>query len=259
MNPSKKRIVSIDILKVLAVFIVLNSHMDICYGPYSFLATGGAIGDALFFFCSGFMLFRGPDMRLDNFMKRRVARIYPTMFVVASLATLCFGRRDDMVTILLHGGVWFVSCIMIYYVVIWMVKTYLRQYMKWVWAGLVAIIIVSFYVLFDAAPQIYGATYFKWIFFFCFMLQGAIVGGHPERYRCSRRSILKLLGCIVLWYGFLWMTTQSHPFQMLSYLSILPLLGISYYCYEVCCSSMWERLYARRGWGQLIYILGGYH
>lgn len=55
----KNRIISIDILKVFAVFLVMNSHMELCYGEYGFLATGGAIGDALFFFCSGFTLLMG--------------------------------------------------------------------------------------------------------------------------------------------------------------------------------------------------------
>lgn len=47
------RNVSIDILKCLAAIIITNSHMDILYPCCKALATGGAIGDALFFFCSG--------------------------------------------------------------------------------------------------------------------------------------------------------------------------------------------------------------
>lgn len=31
--------------------------MELLYGKYNALATGGAIGDVLFFFCSGFTLF----------------------------------------------------------------------------------------------------------------------------------------------------------------------------------------------------------
>lgn len=116
------RIISIDILKVMAVLCVLNSHMEICYGNYSFLATGGAIGDALFFFCSGFMLFRGKSLRFDNFIKRRISRIYPTVFIVAIVGTLLFGKSDNIVSIILYGGGWFVSCIMIYYALIWLVK-----------------------------------------------------------------------------------------------------------------------------------------
>ena len=37
----KNRDVSIDIMKCLAVILVMNSHMDLLYGKYSGLATGG--------------------------------------------------------------------------------------------------------------------------------------------------------------------------------------------------------------------------
>ena len=55
----KQRDLSIDILKFIAVIAITNSHMELLYGKYSVLATGGAIGDVLFFFASGFTLFRG--------------------------------------------------------------------------------------------------------------------------------------------------------------------------------------------------------
>lgn len=45
----KKRDISIDILKCIATVIITNSHMEQLYGDYAVFATGGAIGDALFF------------------------------------------------------------------------------------------------------------------------------------------------------------------------------------------------------------------
>ena len=48
----KQRDISIDIVKFFAVFLIINSHADIMYARYASLATGGAIGDALFLFCS---------------------------------------------------------------------------------------------------------------------------------------------------------------------------------------------------------------
>lgn len=52
----KQRNIGIDILKCFAVIVITN-YMDILYPKFGALATGGAIGDALFFFCSGFTLF----------------------------------------------------------------------------------------------------------------------------------------------------------------------------------------------------------
>lgn len=39
----KERDYSIDILKFLAVFLIINSHMDALYVKYRMLATGGQL------------------------------------------------------------------------------------------------------------------------------------------------------------------------------------------------------------------------
>lgn len=260
MKPAaKQRIIAIDILKMLAVFVVLNSHMELCYGEYSTLATGGAIGDALFFFCSGFMLFRGPDLRFDNYMKRRIARIYPTVFVVAIVGALLFGHRKDIVSIILSGGGWFVSCIMIYYAVLWGVKRYCRNVMWLVWVVVAAVILVWFYGFFDVHGKtgIYGETYFKWAAYFIFMLQGAVMGAEPARYSYDRFVIPKLLGCIAVWYAAMYACGVSALARELQVFSLLPLVGVSYYFYLLCCAPWWQKLYGHRVWGQVIFIIGG--
>lgn len=84
MGNIKERDFSIDVLKFLAVFLIINSHMDILYTNYKFLATGGAIGDTLFLFCSGYtLLLNKQNIRFDNWYKRRINRIYPSVIVCA--------------------------------------------------------------------------------------------------------------------------------------------------------------------------------
>lgn len=80
----KQRNIGIDILKCFAAIVITNSHMDILYPKFGALATGGAIGDALFFFCSGFTLFLGRMGRFDNWYKRRINRIYPNSFCMGN-------------------------------------------------------------------------------------------------------------------------------------------------------------------------------
>lgn len=55
----KDRDYSVDVIKFFAVILIINSHADIMYPSWKLLATGGAIGDCLFLFCSGFTLFMG--------------------------------------------------------------------------------------------------------------------------------------------------------------------------------------------------------
>lgn len=57
---NEKRNISLDVLKFIAAIMITNSHLGSQYGQYSTLATGGYLGDALFFFCSGFALFLKP-------------------------------------------------------------------------------------------------------------------------------------------------------------------------------------------------------
>ena len=100
----KERNLSIELFKFLAVVLVINSHMELLYGKYSFLATGGAIGDCMFFFASGFTLFLGRGGRFDNWYKRRIRRIYPSLVGWALLLPVFSGRGltvDDLVM----GGV----------------------------------------------------------------------------------------------------------------------------------------------------------
>jgi peptidoglycan/LPS O-acetylase OafA/YrhL len=63
---TNQRNISIDILRFFAILLITNSHMEIMYVKFPILATGGVIGNSLFFFCSGFTLFSGRMERFDN-------------------------------------------------------------------------------------------------------------------------------------------------------------------------------------------------
>lgn len=88
----KDRDYSIDILKFLAVFLIINSYMDALYVKYSMLVTGGAIGDTLFLFASCYtLLLSKRKLSFDNWYKRRISRIYPSVFVCVVIGTLFMG------------------------------------------------------------------------------------------------------------------------------------------------------------------------
>jgi peptidoglycan/LPS O-acetylase OafA/YrhL len=56
MKDKSQRDAAIDILRFFAVFFITWSHFDLPLGKYGALATGGAFGDTLFFFISGYTL-----------------------------------------------------------------------------------------------------------------------------------------------------------------------------------------------------------
>lgn len=109
MEKLKKRDYSIDILKFFAVFLIINSHMDICYPKFSILATGGAIGDCLFLFASGYTLFWKQPTRFDNWYKRRINRIYPSVIMCALVGALVTWSSN--IPVLKFGGGVNLSCL----------------------------------------------------------------------------------------------------------------------------------------------------
>ncbi|MCD8289910.1 MAG: acyltransferase [Prevotella sp.] len=123
----ENRNIGIDILKCAAAIFITNSHMDLLYAKYSELATGGALGDSLFFFCSGFALFMKPSQRVgndfSNWYKKRINRIYPTILAIAIIKCLFANYNANIINILLYGGGWFCTCIMVYYIFVYQIVT----------------------------------------------------------------------------------------------------------------------------------------
>lgn len=64
---------AIVLFKFFAALLITYSHMGLLFPKFGGLVTGGAIGDGLFFFCSGFTLFLGRDGGFLNWYKRRVS------------------------------------------------------------------------------------------------------------------------------------------------------------------------------------------
>lgn len=258
MNNLKKRDIGIDVLKCIAAILITNSHMDILY-PNDIFATGGSIGNSLFFFASGFVLFLKPMGRFDNWYKKRINRIYPPVFAWAIVSTLFLDSHDDIIHIILYGGQWFVSCIMIYYVVIYFINQYMRDYLKLAWV-ISSLIVVVWYVLLDKLNgyDMNGTTYFKWGYYFLFMLMGAMIGGAGKQLRYRFGSdMLKLIGCVVLFYAILFGRQQYEILHQLQILALLPLLGATYYFYKVAKSNLLKQIYQHKIWGAIIKIIGG--
>lgn len=149
------RNIALDILKFFAVVLITNSHFDNQYVYAKGLATGGAIGDALFFFISGYSLFLGRVGRFDNWYKRRIRRIYPSVFSLAILTSMLHLSGYDMFHVLLYGGEWFVSCIMLYYIVLYFIRRYFVERLNCCYVAVAIILLVWYIGFYDQNNYIY--------------------------------------------------------------------------------------------------------
>ncbi len=255
----KQRNIGIDVLKCIAAILITNSHMDILYHPYETLATGGAIGDVLFFFCSGFTLFLKPMNNFFNYYKKRINRIYPTVFAWAILNTLLFNKDDNIVNVIIYGGGWFVTCIMIYYAILFVInKTMLNRIYL---VGCISLVIVLVWYSLLNRPydyNMYGRTYFKWGFYFFFILFGAYLGYSQRKLKYNLKyDFVKLAFCTVIFYVILFSTKKSAFMNQIQIVSLIPLLGITFYFYKVANSNIAIKLYNGKISGSVIKTIGG--
>lgn len=76
--------IELSTLRILAVLLIVNSHLHLFY-EYKYLATGGAIGNAIFFFISGIGLSYSLAKNKINYftwVKKRYLRIYPKLIII---------------------------------------------------------------------------------------------------------------------------------------------------------------------------------
>lgn len=241
MNNIKERDFSIDILKFLAVFFIINSHMDTLYTNYKMLATGGSIGDTLFLFCSGYtLLLNKNSMRFDKFSM----------------------QPDIHITTL--GGGEFVIAIMIYYILIYFIKVYAVNKIPLILAGVLFVSLVIYILFFPYKTEtgekgLYGiTTLYRWIPYFAFMLIGAYVGMKRKTMVYNPMSdFIKMISCLFVFYGVQYSAKINPIIAPYQIITLLPLVGIVFYFYKWCNAGFWGKVYQNKRCHAVIMTISG--
>lgn len=260
-----KRDKGIDFLMFIAILMVVNSHLEEMYvGATKLLATGGVLGDALFFFCSGYKLFLGKMERFDNWYKRRIVRIYPSVVVFDILAVLILALPLTPVTLfdgwVKTGGYWFIKCIMVHYIALYLIGKYLRSYVKYVmsalWIGLVCWWCLCYTPIF--AMGLFGNSKYEWYYMFIFSLLGAILGGNNRQHALVpiMQGASVLISSLVVHYGFLVIVQHFQFLMPVRIFVMVPMVGVIYGLYLISRSRVIGAIMERRV-GSVISFLGG--
>lgn len=261
----KERDYSIDIIKFLAVFLIINSHSDIAYPKYPFLATGGAIGDALFLFCSGYTLLLGKMHGFPNYYKRRINRIYPSSVgCLIIMMALPWCSNDLNLLFRLSFGRVFLNAIMIYYILLWLIRKFFANHIIYLFY-ITAVVSIVVYVFFfpykyeTGSKGLYGITsLYRWIPYFGIMLLGAYVGGNRSKLIYSlKKDSCKFFICLFLFYGIQMLGKRYHEIAPLQIITLIFLVGLVFYLYKICNTPFFKRIYENKRGNAVIMIVGG--
>lgn len=276
---------AIVLFKFFAALLITYSHMGLLFPKFGGLVTGGAIGDGLFFFCSGFTLFLGRDGGFLNWYKRRVSRIYPSIIMWALLSAVVFGWTWYVTDLITTPKYWFIPCIMVYYAIFYVIRRYLMKYMKAVFVGsLLIITALSFFVLDMERSVMYAQVSFMRIYYFMFMLLGAItaldlrksdnemifgglrrmcIGGGKmnDELRINGlelkpiRSFLLFFGSIVLYYACMAVYKLGPVYCHFQMVSLIPLLLSIYFFFMFCSCEKMTKVFDKALSGNVVYFI----
>lgn len=242
-------------LKFIATLLITYSHMGGLFPRYGGLVTGGAIGDGLFFFCSGFTLFLGRQDSFINWYKRRINRIYPIIIMWALLSAVFFNWKWSITDLVTTPRYWFVPCIMIYYVIFYFIRTYMLDYLKLVAIIISCIILGSYFFVCDLnASVMYADVDYMRIYYFSFMLLGASVAIQKRQNVQLKKSIVYVLISLLAYYGCMGIYKIDSFYCRFQIISLIPLLSAIYWIYRMFEASAFDRILEKKT-GAVIYFI----
>lgn len=229
------RNVAIDIIKFIAVLFITNSHYVPLYENFDTrLATLGVHGNALFFFVSGFTLASSKShlSSFNKWYKRRICRIWPTFIMWAILSSLIFNQPITWENILLAKGYWFIQCIMITYILIYLILKYQKNYISYYLVGSVILLLILLFLM-EKTP---GSIYHSDLHYICYitsMLLGVKLSANNLKLRYSTTSLaVKMVISFILYFAVMKIGKGRTDFLYYSQIfAIIPLNTFIYYLY----------------------------
>lgn len=120
----------IDVLKAVAVLLILNSHMKGVY-PSDIVSFGGGFGLAVFYTVSGYLLSKKPITCIKSWYLKKIMRLYIPIWIYGGFRVLTGIRQIYSVTEFIHVFVfptyWFVASMVILYLVYYFVVGRINQ------------------------------------------------------------------------------------------------------------------------------------
>ena len=203
-----RRTTDTTLMLFMATVLITLSHLD-AFVPDPRIATGGAIGNSLFFFLSGYGLAmslnaaNASDPSLLAYLGKRLSRLYPAVFIVACAMLLAqqigIASLTDLVGVFVWPTpFWFISAVVVFYVPIFYLA---RLQPAGIATALAALVVpyVFFYSQLDLSTFVVeGPDYFKWINYFGITLMGCLVARLKLTPRFGLFTVAALLVSLLL-------------------------------------------------------------
>lgn len=150
----------IIMLRAVACLLITNSHQEAIY-PIRILASGGLLGDVIYFAISGYCLYSISQQSFGKWYFKRLKRVYPPVWLTAGtlILTGVYGAvsTERVLKLLFYPTHYhFVASILVLYIFYFFLMKFINrkpgkeeQYLKYVAIGLAVLFFVLYYTVYD--------------------------------------------------------------------------------------------------------------
>lgn len=216
--------ISLNIMRSLAILLITNSHLREMHKLH-FLATGGMLGNCVFFFISGF----GTTFALTGrsrepfaaWYRRRLVRVYEPLIIVTLIFVL-FGFlevhsvADALDLFIAPSSYWFIPTIALFYIPLYFVALYASRTQIFSVIGLSIAVYIGLYewIVDMHRWDVEDHVAVKGVFYFMVMLLGVYACKFHRNDTASGNGLVALLCVTLVYYGFLALLQKSQVFQL---------------------------------------------
>lgn len=251
----KKRLIFITIFKCIAALLITNSHMDKLY-PIAALATGGSIGNAIFFAVSGYC-FSVKEQNFLRFFTKKIARLYPSIIIAATVlyfTAFSNNKPNNLFSYFIFPTrFWFAEAILIFYVIMYfLVKTKIIEKPHVIFSVLILVYFVIYILFVDktkfSVESMTEFKYFKHISYFMVMLGGYYIKQNSDKIKAlvEGKRVITLGISSALFVGFYVFKLALDAFPSLySIQFIMQYINLALALSLICTGLSWENTLKR--------------
>ncbi len=226
----------ITVLRAIATLFITNSHFTHVY-PISIFASGGMLGDVIFFAVSGFCLYNIKEKNFFKWFLKRISRIYPAVIIITAVYMLIGfyevpGTFGEWVRRFIYPTYYhFIGSIILLYIPFYFAARYFKKNWNLLMVGLLALYVILYLFVFDSSfyhidvvelrPEGWQGIFFPARFmFFGAMLMGGYFRENLDKFR-NQKHWYDWVIMVILLFGYFGSKVAFSRIPSLSRLQIL--------------------------------------
>lgn len=225
----------ITALKFIATILITNSHFGVLYpNQFQVLATGGTIGNSLFFFISGYTLYFSNKESFVKWITKRFLRIYIPVWIFGLVVSMLLNKWNFQDFI--FPNYWFLRAILVFYFIYFVAIKYFKDKLSWILIIVLAGYLAIFFINTHQSWVIEiteNKTYLHWYYYFGIMLFGALTA---QKNNLRPQNNLKTGLNLVVWTSIYYVSKfLIFKFNAFEYQFLIPIILfiICYYAYNL--------------------------